>query len=277
MIKRFQIGGITRDKEYDLTAGNKGSKITYLEVRPNGESEIVTIQLTPSSAAKTKVFDTDFNDIIIKGRASQGNILTVYPVKSIKFKALGNSSLGGIDIFYDEIIGKLNSDKRGKYLGNFNSDDKILVVYINGEYELTNFELTNRYQQELINYMGKFKADQVFSVVHYVGEDKTYYVKRFKIDITVLDKKYPLISDSRGSKLVIFTAYNQPEVEIIFTSSDNKKGHSTNVILNDYIDVKSWKATGNKLASTDVSSINLLPEKDTSGASTQVDLFGKGK
>lgn len=262
MVKRFQVGGITRDKEYDLTAGNKGSKITYLAVRPNGESEVINITLTPSSAARQKIFDYDFADLAIKGRSSQGNTLTAYPIKAIKFSKLGSSSIGGINIYFDTITGRLNTDERGKHLGNFNTDDKILVVYINGEYELTNFELTNRYQPETIQLIQKYVPEMVFSLVHFNGEDKTYYVKRFKIEQSQIDKKYLLIGDSKGSKLVVFTFLPKPEVEINFTSTGNKKGHSTIINLSEYIDIKGWKAQGNKLASTEVASIRLLAPKD---------------
>jgi topoisomerase-4 subunit A len=261
MVKRFQIGGITRDKDYDLTQGNKGSKVIYLAARPNGESEIVTITLTPSSAAKNKVFDYNFADLLIKGRSSQGNILTIYPVKSVKFKALGDSSLGGTDIYYDENLGRLNTDSRGKYLGNFDTEDRIIVIYKTGEYEITNFELTNKYDSSQILHIEKFNPETIWSVVHYVGEDKTYYVKRFKIEQTTLDKKYLFISDSKNSKLLVCTSLENPEVEVHFKAINNKKGYSTKVSLKQYIDVKGWKAIGNKLSGAELESITLLKPK----------------
>ncbi len=262
MVKRFHVTGITRDKEYDLTAGNKGSKITYLAVRPNGESEVVTITLTPSSASKNKIFDYNFADIAIKGRSSLGNILTAYPIKNIKFTSLGSSSIGGIDIYYEETTGRLNIDNRGRLLGNFNTDDKILVVYKHGEYEITNFELTNRYMPEIILSMEKYMADKVYAVVHFNAADKTYYVKRFKIELLQMDKKYLLISDAKGSKMSVFTSQINPEVEVKMAAIGNKKEYSTRVQLADYIDVKGWKAQGNKLASNDVAAITLLPPKE---------------
>lgn len=261
MAKRFQAGGITRDKDYDLTMGNKGSKVLYLASRPNGESEVVTITLTPSSTARNKVFDYDFSELAIKGRTSQGNTLTVYPIKTAKFKALGSSSLGGTEIYYDETTSRLNTDRRGRIIGNFNTADKILSVYKTGEYELTNFDLTNRYDNSQIYLLEKFNAETVFGVVHYVGDDKTYYVKRFKIENTLADKKFLFISDSKNSKLELFTTYDNPEIEVVFASSGNKKGHTTKLFLKEYIDIKGWKAIGNKLASLEVESIKLMPPK----------------
>ncbi len=261
MVKRFQAGGITRDKNYDLTQGNKGSKVLYLTSRANGESELVTISLTPSSTARNKVFDYDFNDLAIKGRTSQGNTLTVYPIKSIKFKSLGNSSLGGTEIFYEESTGRLNQDKRGRYIGNFNTDDKILAIYKTGEYELTNFDLTNRYENSQLYLLEKFIPEAIHSVVHYAGDDKTYYVKRFKIEAMLQDKKYLFISESKNSRLELFTTQENPEIEVVFSSTGNKKGHTTKIHLKEYIDIKGWKAIGNKLASIEVERIKLLPPK----------------
>lgn len=274
MVKRFHVSGITRDKDYDLTSGNKGSKITYLAVRPNGESEIINITLTPSSAARTKIYDYDFAEIAIKGRGSQGNILSAYPVKNIKFCSLGSSSIGGIDIYYEKTTGRLNTDSRGKLLGNFNTDDKILVVYKHGEYELTNFELTNRYMPEIIHSIEKFATDSVYAIVHYNAADKTYYVKRFKIEMLQLDKKYLLISDAKGSKMSVFTSQLYPEVDVKMAASGGKKEYLTRVQLAEYIDVKGWKAQGNKLASTDVVSVTLLPPKvDIKPAQAQTSMF----
>ncbi len=278
MVKRFQVGGITRDKDYDLTMGNKGSKVIYLAVRSNGESEVITITLTPSSTARNKVFDFDFAELAIKGRASQGNTLTVYPVKQVKFKVLGSSSLGGTEIFFEETTGRLNTDKRGKFVGNFNTEDKILVVYKSGEYELTNFDLVNRYDNANILVLEKFNLEGIYSVVHYTGDDKTYYVKRFKIEATQVDKKYLFISDSKNSKLVLFTTAENPEIEVNFATTGNKKGHSTKILLKEYIDVKGWKAIGNKLATLEVESIKLLPPKvEKASTESSLSLFDTEK
>jgi topoisomerase IV subunit A len=278
MVKRFQVTGITREKENDLTMGNKGSKVLYLASRPNGESEIITITLTPASVAKNKVFDYDFSELAIKGRTSQGNILTVYPIKGIKFKALGSSSLGGTEIYYDETTSKLNTDKRGRFIGNFNTDDKIVAIYKSGEYELTNFDLTNRYDNNSLYALEKFNAEAVLSIVHFTGDDKTYYVKRFRIEANKLDTKYLFISDTKNSRLELCTTIDNAEIEVVFASTGNKKGHTTKILLKDYIDIKGWKAIGNKLASMEIESIKLLPpkvEKESTEAS--LSLFDEEK
>src|SRR5690606_14190410 len=150
MVKRFQVLSVTRDREYDLTKGNKGSKVSYFTANPNGEAEIVTVFLTSGSKARIKVFDFDFSTIEIKGRAAQGNILTKYPVRKIQLKVEGTSTLGGLDIWYDESIGRLNTDARGKKLGTFKGQDSVLVIDKNGCYTLTSYELTNRYDPEQV-------------------------------------------------------------------------------------------------------------------------------
>ncbi len=172
MVKRFQIGGITRDKEYDLTKGTKGTKVLYLTANPNGEAELVTVYLTQGAKARVKVFDFDFAEIEIKGRGAGGNILTRYPVRKIQLKMEGKSTLGGINIFYDTVVGRLNTDQRGKLIGNFLGDDKILVCYRNGDYELTSFELTNRYEPKDVVLIEKFDIQKVISAIYFDGGTK---------------------------------------------------------------------------------------------------------
>ncbi|MDN4164084.1 DNA gyrase/topoisomerase IV subunit A [Cytophagales bacterium LB-30] len=261
MVKRFQIGGVTREKEYDLTAGNKGSKVTYLEARPNGESEEVTVTLTPSSTARNKIFNFDFATLAIKGRASQGNILTTYPVKSIKFKSLGSSSLGGVDIWYDESIGRLNTDQRGKLLGNFHGDDTILAITKDGAYELSNFELTNRFEADQVLLIEKFNPDRVISAVYYDGGSKTYYVKRFNIETSTLNKKFVFISEEKGSVLTLVSTDAQPQLEIDFVKAGEKEVSTSVFDFDMMIEVKGWKAIGNKLPVQKFKKIKVLASK----------------
>lgn len=255
-VKRFQVGGITRDKEYDLTQGNKNSKLTYFSSNPNGEAEIVNVQLTQSAAARIKVFDFDFSTLAIKGRGSQGNILSKYSVKKIAFKQAGKSTLSGIKIWYNETVGRLNTEERGKLLGNFEGDDKVLVVYKDGTYEITGFELTNRYEPEQVRLIEKFDPEKVISVVHYDGSQKNYYVKRFKVETVTLNKKLLFISDSAGSKLIVVTTANQPQVEITISTSKGKE--NATIDLEELIDVKGWKALGNRLHHQKVESVELI-------------------
>lgn len=256
MIKRFQIGGITRDKEYDLTKGSKGTKVLYLTANPNGEAELVTVYLTQGAKARVKVFDFDFAEIEIKGRGAGGNILTRYPVRKIQLKMEGKSTLGGLNIFYDTVVGRLNTDQRGKLIGNFLGDDKILVCYRNGDYELTSFELTNRYEPKNVLLIEKFDIQKVISAIYYDGGTKTYFVKRFLIETTTINKRFNFITDHKQSYLKVISTANQPQVAVTLT-----KGAAEEVMeydLDMLIDVKGWKAIGNKISTFPVKEITLI-------------------
>ncbi|MFA0963761.1 DNA gyrase/topoisomerase IV subunit A [Roseivirga sp. BDSF3-8] len=273
MAKRFQVGGVTRDREYDLTKGHKGSKMLYFAARPNGESEIVTVKLTSGCKARIKVFDFDFDDLDIKGRGAGGNILTKYPVRNITFKRLGESSLGGIDIWYDGAVGRLNTEERGKKLGTFLGDDSILVLFKDGNYELTTYELTNRYEPDKILFIDKFSPDKVVSAVYYDGAQKTHFVKRFKVETTTIGKKFNFISEARGSYLVVASTDKEPQVEL-----ELKEGRSKETVVYDIdmlIDVRGWKAVGNKLnPDKKIVNVRLLaskPENDMDGKDSRGD------
>ncbi|MBC7390406.1 MAG: DNA gyrase/topoisomerase IV subunit A [Opitutaceae bacterium] len=261
MIKRFQIGGITRDKEYDLTMGNKMSKVLYFSANPNGEAEIINIQLSQSSTARLKIFDFDFSTVSIKGRSSQGNILTKYPVRKIAFKQAGKSTLSGIKIWYSDAIGRLNTDEKGKLLGNFEGSDKIIVFYKDGSYEITGFELTNRYEPDQLLLIEKYDAEKIISAVHFDAAQKNYYVKRFKIEVPGLGKKHHFISDANGSKLVVVSTRQQPQVEVEFINSKGVK-ETTISDLDMLIDVKGWKALGNKLSGNKIEKVVLLGKEE---------------
>ena len=260
MVKRFQVLGVTRDKDYDLTKGAKGSKVHYFSANPNGEAEVVTVYLTAGSSAKKKVFDYDFSDLAIKGRGSGGNRLTKYPVRKIDFKQAGVSTLSGLDIWYDDVIGRLNTDERGIYLGEFNGDDTILVVTKDGAYEMTSFELTNRYEPKQIVFIAKFDPQKAISAVHYDGEQQTYYVKRFQVETNTVGKKFSFISESQGSKLMVASYASSPKITLTTKSGRNPK-ETTEIDLAAFIDVKGWKAIGNKLTNEKVLSIDLLEEE----------------
>lgn len=245
-VKRFAVTSITRDREYDITKGNKGSKLLYFQVHPNSEAEIVTVQLTPTCRAKIKVFDFNFGELAIKGRNSQGNVLTKYPVKKVTQKEVGSSTLGGIKIWYDKHTGRLNRDERGELVGEFDTDDRILVLYSDGSYEVTDFELTHRYDFKKVLEVKKLTEKTVVTALHLEGESKTYYVKRFNIETSTLDKRFPFISDSAGSKLVLATTDHRVRVTYN-ASTKTKKNEPETVDLEEFIDVKGWKANGNKL------------------------------
>jgi topoisomerase-4 subunit A len=262
MVKRFQVGGITRDREYDLTKGTKGTKVTYLTANPNGEAELVTVFLTQGAKARVKVFDFDFADIEIKGRGAGGNILTRYPVRKIQLKMEGKSTLGGLNIYYDAVVGRLNTDQRGKLIGNFLGDDRILVFYKNGDYELTSFELTNRYEPSDVVLIEKFDIKKVISAIYHDGAHKTFFVKRFNIETTTVNKRFNFITDHKQSYLKIVSTASQPQVSA--TLIKGKEEEMVEYDLDMLIDVKGWKAIGNKLSTYPVKEITLIQSEKTS-------------
>jgi len=257
-VKRFAVTAITRDREYDVTTGDKGAKLLYFEVHPNSEAEIVTVYLTQNCRAKNKVFDFDFADLGIKGRNSRGNVLTKYPVRRITQKKVGSSTLGGRKIWLDETIGRLNLDKRGKYLGEFDTEDALLVIYKDGTYELTSFELTNRYEMNKIIDVQKFDPETVISAVHYDKKNDSYYVKRFKVETTTTQKKFVFINENPGAKLILATTDAEPVITYK-ASTKTKAPEEVELKLTDFIDVKGWKANGNKLDRRTVTDVVLLP------------------
>ncbi len=261
-VKRFQVLAITRDKEYQLTKGTKGSRILYLTANSNGEAETIHVTLTSTSKARKKTFDFDFSTIDIKGRSAQGNILTKYSVKKIQLKSEGVSTLGGLDIWFDESIGRLNTDKRGKYLGNFKNGQSILAIYKDGSYEVTSYELTNRYDVELLVHIEKFNPEKIISCIYQDGASKIYYVKRFKIETSSLDKKFSFISEAKGSILLMATTLPNPQVELDFV----RKGNVETIIhdLEDLIDVKGWKSIGNKLSYLKINDVRMVEKEPES-------------
>ncbi|MFN8438628.1 MAG: DNA gyrase/topoisomerase IV subunit A [Cytophagales bacterium] len=286
MVKRFQITAITRDKEYDLTMGNKGSKVLYFSANPNGEAEVVAVTLTPSSTAKIKIFDYNFADLDIKGRNSQGNTLTKYPVKKIVLKEKGRSTLGGIEIWYDEIVGRLNTEQRGEKLGGFQADDKILVIYKNGELELTSFELTNRYEQKDIFLLERYKPERAITAIHFDGASKNYFVKRFRIENQALNKRFLFIGEAKASELVLISTAESPQVELEVLKGVKKEPDTLIVDLDVIVDVKGWKAMGNRLSQHEVKKIKLLAKtesedieksSDDLGVGDSIDLYDKSK
>ena len=261
MAKRFPVTGVTRDREYDLTMGNPKSKLTYFSANDNGEAELITVNLTAQSSAKIKQFDFDFASVGIKGRSAQGNILTKYPVRKILQKSGGVSTLGGVDIWYDDHLGRLSRDERGKLLGNFDAKDSILVVYKDGQYELTGFDLTNRFEPNDVAVLMKFDPETVLSAVYYEANQKSWYVKRFKVETTSLDKKFSFIGDAKGSRSLAVTADRYPRIEIVHQIKE--RGPLEKMVLEPegFIDVRGWKALGNKLPFAKVKDVKVLTPK----------------
>jgi len=260
-IKRFSVTSITRDKDYDLSKGAEGSKVHYFTANPNAESEVITLYLTPGCKAKKKVFDFDFDHMAIKGRGSGGNVLTKYPIKKVEQKFEGHSTLGGIDIWFDDTVGRINTDERGKYLGNFVDDDKILVISKYGTFELTNYELTNRYEPAEIEVIEKLIVEKPIAVINYDGAKKNFFVKRFLIDASTIGQKYSLIGEHKDSKMVILATGKNPLVEVNSLRGKKKIKESEQLNLDEFIDVKGWKSLGNRLSMNKVTSVKFIEQQ----------------
>ena len=246
-IKRCQITAVTRDREYDLTQGSPKSKITYFTANDNGEAEIITVSLTAQSKAKVKQFDFNFAELLIKNRSAMGNILTKYPVRKIVLKQAGRSTLGGVDMWFDPIIGRLNRDERGEYLGNFGPSDSILVIYKDGSYELTNFDLTNHYVPNEVLLVKKFDPTLAITAIYFDGGQKQHFIKRFNIETSSLDKKFLFISDAKNSKLLLASTDKRPVLEIVYPKTPQKEQTAVEYLIEEMVDVRGWRAMGNKL------------------------------
>jgi len=212
-IKRFNVSAITRDKEYDITQSNPRSKLLYFSANPNGEAETLKIQLTQASSAKIKQLDYDFAELAIKGRTSKGNLLSKYPVRKVDFAKAGKSTLGAMKFWMDEVTGRLNTTKRGKYLGAFDTGDTILVIEKKGIYLLTEPEDAKRFDIKTLVHIGKYNPNDVISIVYYEGERKETYIKRFQADSKRLDTPYLFITDARSSELLLATTQKVTKAE----------------------------------------------------------------
>ena len=259
-VKRFSVLGVTRDKEYDLTKGSKGSKILYFTANANGEAEVISIQLKPHSKLRKLQFDVDFAEMAIKGRSSMGNNLSKYPIKKIILKSKGVSTLSGRKIWYDDILKRLNADGRGKLLGEFDGDDKILTVNRDGVYELGSYELSNHFEDHL-KIIEKYDPVKVFTVIYLDGKSKNQYLKRFTFENTSIGKKTSIISEENGSRLILISGSSAPKIKM---EQAKGKGHSAGEIelnLAEAIDVKGMKAMGNRLSQHEVKRIELVEEE----------------
>jgi topoisomerase-4 subunit A len=257
--KRFAVSGVTRDKIYDLTKGNKGSEVLYFTANPNGEAEVITIMHKPLPGIRKLQFDFDFGTLAIKGRNSQGNTLTNYGIKKVLLKEKGLSTLGARSIWFDDTIQRLNIDGRGTLLGQFSADDKILCITQSGHYRLINFDLTNHFDEDMI-LIEKFHPEKPLSVVYLDGEKKEYYVKRFLIEIT--DKKTLFISEAEGSRLELATTLKTPIIEIKHQKKKNNEIPDQQVDLNEFIGIKGLKAKGNRLTTNPIKEINNISPPD---------------
>lgn len=253
-IKRFPVTGVTRDKEYDLTKGKPGSRIAYFSANPNGEAETVKVILKPKPRLRILQFEKDFSDIEIKGRGAMGNILTKADVHRILLKQKGLSTLGGRKVWYDPDVLRLNYEGDGKYLGEFQGDDMILVTTRSGEYRVCNFDLTNHFPSD-IHYIEKFDEGKVWSAALFDADQGYAYLKRFTFETT--DKPLNFLGDNPESQLFLLTDVVFPRVKVIFGGNDDFR-EPLEIDVEEFIGVKSYKAKGKRLSNFEVKTVEEL-------------------
>ena len=253
MVKRFSVTSVTRDRDYDLTKGTRGSRILYFTANPNGEAEVVTVHHVSSPKLKKVSFDFDFKTLAIKGRDAMGNILTRNPVRSINLKDEGVSTLSARKIWFDESVKRLNVNEAGRYLGEFHGSDKILALMQSGFYRTTSFDLANHYDDDLVD-LRKFRPDQPVTVL-YRSPDGYPYLKRFIPEAS--DRKIPFL-DEDGSTLIQLNLDFYPRLEVVYTEDSGKKIQSEIIEVDDFIAVKSNKARGKRVTTFAVQQFNWL-------------------
>jgi len=255
-MKRFPVTAITRDKEYPITKGTNGSELLYFSANPNGEAEVVSIILKPLQRLRKLKFDVDFAVHAIKGRAAQGNIISRYPVRKVELKEKGISTLGARQIYYDETIKRLNADSRGRYLGDFRAEDKIMVILSSGVYKLLGFDLSTHFDENMIS-LEKWEPEKPVTAIYFDGEKQTTYVKRFLPEYAT--KEVNFISEGAESQLVLVSTLFHPKVILRF----NKKFKNTRdredelINLTEYITIKGVKAQGNKLSNYAIAEVEI--------------------
>ena len=254
-MKRFNVTSMTRDKEYDLTQGTPGSKVMYFTANPNGEAEIIKVTLDPNPKLKKIFIDQDFSEIMIKGRASKGNLLTKNPVHRIGLKSHGHSTLGGRKVWYDPDVNRLNYDDHGRLLGEFYDEDQILVILDNGDFYLTSFDLNNHFEPNILR-IEKYDADKVWTAVLFDADNQGYpYMKRFQMDAS--KKKQNWLSDNPVSKLILLTDTVYPLIKVTYGGVDEFRG-SEEIDAEQFIAVKGFKAKGKRLSTYQIESIEEL-------------------
>lgn len=285
-VKRFNVTAITRDKEYQLGSEAKGSRLLYFTVNPNGESEVVQVTLTPASTAKNKIFDYDFAELAIKGRDSLGNVLTKYPVKQIKQKEVGKSTIGAQKFWFDDITGRLNTQERGALLGEFDTGDGLLILYNDGSYEVTDTDVQQRFEMKEILHVCKLTPELIINAVHYDGHKGWTMVKRFRIETNKLRERYGFLTDHNKSKLLFASVKENPRIS--YSLKIKGKAMTGEVSLADFMEPKGWKAVGNRLSDQGLSSVKEIdpaasklaaqpaPKEEPDAAPPpQVNLFGE--
>jgi topoisomerase-4 subunit A len=267
--KRFNVTGITRDKEYDLTRGTEKSKVHYFTANPNGEAESVKVILSPNSTARIKELDFYFEELEIKNRGSMGNQVTKYPIKTVKLKEAGKSTLAGRKLWFDDKFGRLNTEEKGRYLGSF-EDEKIIVFFTDGSYELTDTELTQRFEPEKIALIEKFNPEDIVTAVYLDNDKMQYNVKRFRIETTTIKTKFTFIKEGEGNKLEAVTTDAEPILAV--QTGRGQQIRKAKFKVAKMVEVMGWKAVGAKL--TDFSkTIEMAWEQKAKDVNAQPELF----
>ena len=266
--KRFNVTGVTRDKEYDLTKGADRSKVHYLSVNPNGEAEVVRVVLSPNCTARNKEFEFYFEELEIKSRSSIGNQVTKYPVRSVKFKEAGVATLGSIRLWFDDKFGRLNHEGKGIDLGDFDAEDRVLVIYNDGTYEITDQELTQRFNPEEVLLVEKFDPERIITAVYLDNDKMQYNVKRFRIETTTMRTHYLFIKEGKGNVLEAVSTEEEPV--LIVQQGKGSQIRKAKFKLARMVDVMGWKAVGAKLVDFNK---NITMEWEVSEEAKQPELF----
>ena len=257
-IKRFNVTSVTHDREYDLTGGTPGSRVLYFTANPNGEAEVIKVTLRPNPRLKRISFERDFGEILVKGRQSKGNLLTRLEVYKITLKAHGGSTLGGRKVWFDHDVQRINYDERGQYLGEFHTNDLVLVVLDNGTFYTTNFDTNNHYDPAGILRVEKFDCHKVWTAVLFDADQQGFpYVKRFTLEKTPQTRPQRLTGDNESSRLVLLTDETYPRLRVTFGGADAFR-EPMEIDAEQYIGVKSFKAKGKRITTCAVERIDEL-------------------
>jgi topoisomerase-4 subunit A len=262
-IKRFNVTGVTRDKEYDLTKGSTGSFVHWFTINPNGEAEKVQVILKPVSGLRKLELDADFAEIPVKGRTSLGNIVTKYAVKKVNLKAKGTSTLGAEDFWFDETVHRLNKEERGSYLGKFSGDDKILSITAKGIYKLYSYDILNHFDDDIIM-IEKYFPNQTLTCIYFDGQSKSYFTKRF--DPELVNTKTLIVSEHEQSRIELITAQINPIIEVKFNKEKGVEIPEETIKMVEFSPMVNMKAKGKKLSSYKIREINLKEPEEIKAA-----------
>ena len=259
-IKRFNVTSVTRDREYDLTQGKPGSRVLYFTANPNGEAEVIKVILKPNPKLKRVFFDKDFSELAIKGRQSMGNVLTKLDVSRITLKIHGASTLGGRKVWYDPDVKRLNYDEQGTFLGEFNSGDQILVILSSGDFYLTNFDLNNHFEDNLLR-LEKYDANKVWTVALFDQDQSGFlYVKRFRMEATA--RRQNFLGENPANEMLVLTDVPYPRLKVTMGGNDSFRD-PIELEAEEFISVKSFKARGKRVTTNNVAKVEELEPTKT--------------